>query len=262
MEAVAEQVVGKAGRRVLGGVKPGDRYGKLVVIERDYSHADLRYAYWLCRCDCGKTCVVRNDRLFHGVTKSCGCLRSCAHRASKYKTNVPRGEFKRVPGLWGFAAVWRAMQTRCDNPSAWGYEYYGGEGKMVCERWRDFGNFRADLFEEYCTQKLLYGSVSIDRKDMKLGYEPGNTQFIGAYAQNGNTRKNKWFIAENTETGIVVFYRNVAAFARRFGLRVNAIRYGLYVKISRDKPYRGWLLRLLTDEEIVEKREQGLIPRG
>lgn len=50
----------------------GNRYGKLVVLERaeNNKYGDAR---WLCQCDCGNTTIVKGVSLRNGHTKSCGC---------------------------------------------------------------------------------------------------------------------------------------------------------------------------------------------
>ena len=53
----------------------GNRYGRLVVIERAEMTNDRRMAYWLCKCDCGNTKIARGVDLRCGGTRSCGCLR-------------------------------------------------------------------------------------------------------------------------------------------------------------------------------------------
>lgn len=52
------------------------RFGRLVVIERDFSYPSGagKSAYWKCKCDCGNTISVRQDKLKNGITQSCGCL--------------------------------------------------------------------------------------------------------------------------------------------------------------------------------------------
>jgi hypothetical protein len=52
------------------------KFGKLTVIERYIDETTLKYkcSYWLCRCDCGKTRIIRGTSLIEGDTKSCGCL--------------------------------------------------------------------------------------------------------------------------------------------------------------------------------------------
>lgn len=62
-------------------VHPGDRYGMLTVIARveDGPRRQVRY---LCRCDCGASCVVRACSLRAGSQRSCGCLRRERMRAA------------------------------------------------------------------------------------------------------------------------------------------------------------------------------------
>lgn len=46
----------------------GERYGKLVVLQRESNST-----HWLCQCDCGNTTSVTTGDLRSGHTKSCGC---------------------------------------------------------------------------------------------------------------------------------------------------------------------------------------------
>ena len=50
----------------------GERYGRLTVIERDYSRPKGT-AYWYCKCDCGNTVEVYGTQLKNGKM-SCGCI--------------------------------------------------------------------------------------------------------------------------------------------------------------------------------------------
>lgn len=52
----------------------GQRFGRLVVLCR--AEGKNGRSYWLCRCDCGKDCVVQGQLLRNGHTKSCGCLQT------------------------------------------------------------------------------------------------------------------------------------------------------------------------------------------
>ncbi len=51
----------------------GQTFGQLDVVAFDCVRGD--YAYWRCRCSCGKETVVRGTLLRSGDTKSCGCRR-------------------------------------------------------------------------------------------------------------------------------------------------------------------------------------------
>jgi len=52
----------------------GNRYGRLVVLERKGSNIKSGLAMWKCLCDCGNEITVRGSSLRCGATKSCGCL--------------------------------------------------------------------------------------------------------------------------------------------------------------------------------------------
>ena len=61
-----------------GKTKPGDRYGKLTVVEQAgvklIGKARSRQTQWLCQCDCGNQIVVTGHQLRTGGTRSCGCV--------------------------------------------------------------------------------------------------------------------------------------------------------------------------------------------
>lgn len=52
----------------------GQRFGRLVAIERDYSLQGGK-PKWFCQCDCGNITSARASSLKSGDTKSCGCIR-------------------------------------------------------------------------------------------------------------------------------------------------------------------------------------------
>ena len=51
----------------------GQNSGRLLVLY-ECGRAKDGCVLWKCRCDCGKECVVRSDRLKNQRTQSCGCL--------------------------------------------------------------------------------------------------------------------------------------------------------------------------------------------
>lgn len=52
----------------------GMRFGKLVCLEPSEERDAAGNTQWLCRCDCGKTCLAAVGHLRSGYRKSCGCL--------------------------------------------------------------------------------------------------------------------------------------------------------------------------------------------
>jgi 5-methylcytosine-specific restriction endonuclease McrA len=53
----------------------GQRFGRLTVLGDSHKRDKRGVILWQCRCDCGKTTLVRTFCLTTGQTKSCGCLR-------------------------------------------------------------------------------------------------------------------------------------------------------------------------------------------
>ncbi len=52
----------------------GERFGKLVCLKLCEEKGRHGNTQWLCRCDCGKTCIASLSQLRAGNKKSCGCL--------------------------------------------------------------------------------------------------------------------------------------------------------------------------------------------
>jgi len=77
------------------------------------------------------------------------------------------------------------MNQRCSNPNATGYRYYGGRGITVCERWRTFEPFLADMGEQPAMR------MSIDRIDVNGNYEPSNCRWLSMTKQQLNRRNNR-----------------------------------------------------------------------
>lgn len=56
----------------------GERFGKLVVLEKTDRRKKSGNSIMLCRCDCGNIIEVATNSLHSGNTKSCGCLKQRA----------------------------------------------------------------------------------------------------------------------------------------------------------------------------------------
>lgn len=75
------------------------------------------------------------------------------------------------------------MIRRCAVKTAANWEDYGGRGIAVCDRWRVFENFLADMGERPA-------GTTLDRLDNDGDYTPGNCEWRTPKAQAGNRRNS------------------------------------------------------------------------
>jgi hypothetical protein len=74
------------------------------------------------------------------------------------------------------------MIKRCTKPRTAGFKYYGGRGIRVCERWKSFENFLADMGRRPAP------NLSLDRINNDGNYEPSNCRWATALEQVHNRR--------------------------------------------------------------------------
>lgn len=103
------------------------------------------------------------------------------------------------------------MQQRCRNKSNKGYYGYGARGIKVCDEWKSFWQFLADMGPRP-------KGCSLERIDNNGNYEPSNCRWATSREQQLNTRKNVW-LTFNGETLCQTDW------ARKLGVKEQVISY-------------------------------------
>lgn len=202
----------------------GLRFGRLLVKSKLEEKGLRGKTLWECLCDCGNIIKVPTGSLSGYNTKSCGCLNR-DRLIQRNKENATHG-LSRTP----LYINWGGMIQRCTNIKDPHFKDYGARGIKVCDRWRSFENFLADMGPKPTPDH------SIERRNNNGNYEPSNC-YWGTYIDQANNRRSNTLLLykdkEYTATQL----------AREHGINVETFYYRLTV---------GW-----TIEEAVETPIKG-----
>lgn len=155
-------------------LQAGEVFGRLTVLRegapRHYAGKITRSMR--CRCECGNETEVMVSALRRGLTTSCGCF--WRERITKHGKATSR-----------VYSIWEHMIQR-GSPHHADAKHYHNRGIRVCERWKTFENFYADMGDP------PHG-MELDRyPDNNGNYEPGNCRWATRKQQMHNVRTNVW----------------------------------------------------------------------
>jgi hypothetical protein len=155
-------------------VAVAERFGRLTVAALA-PPAKSRQRRWRCVCDCGGETITRSDNLTRGRAQSCGC------RQKEAVTEICKSRATHGLSRSRIYVSWCHMIDRCLNPNNAKFHHYGERGITVCERWKKFDNFYADMGE-------MPDGLTLERRDNSKGYSPDNCVWATYTEQNRNRR--------------------------------------------------------------------------
>ncbi len=185
----------------------GKRFGRFTVLSRENEPRNGHYRC-LCQCKCGTKKIVDAGHLKSGHTVSCGCKR--------IKHGMSRGITY---------SSWASMIGRCFSSTHAKYHAYGAKGIRVCDAWLSFTSFLHDMGERPNRE------YSIDRKNNKGHYEPGNCRWATRIQQRNNQgldSRGRIRLTLNGET------HNLRCWAEKTGIKQGTLARRYYAKWSHE----------------------------
>jgi hypothetical protein len=169
---------------VLKRYEDGENINSLILIEEVGRYdSGRRRGLFLCP-HCTNLFETRISHVSSGWTASCGCI---------FKGNRKHGNTLRSGYRSSTYKSWYSMIRRCND-----YDRYGKKGVVVCDRWKDFNNFLADMGERPSPKH------TIDRfPDKKGNYEPGNCRWATPKQQARNLTTNLLVVYNGVEKTLV-----------------------------------------------------------
>lgn len=155
----------------------GQKFGRLTVLSHvPQKHTSTKAKYYLCRCDCGNTAIVRGTHLTSGKIVSCKCYQKERQIQAATSHGMSKQRIYRI---------YRNMLNRCYYPKHPEFKYWGGRGIKVCDEWReDFLNFY-----NWALSNGYENNLSIDRIDVDGNYTPLNCRWATPKEQVHNRRE-------------------------------------------------------------------------
>ena len=124
--------------------------------------------------------------------------------------------------------IWSSMKQRCYDPNVKAYEYYGGRGIKVCDRWLN------SFYDFLCDMGKRPNGTSIDRKDVNGNYEPENCRWATKHQQMANKRNS------NENIGVHIFQKGWRANYQKGELKLKKLFKSKELAIKQRKEWEEY----------------------
>lgn len=144
----------------------GQKFNKILVIEKTNKICPDRCYEWMCKCDCGEIIYISSFKIKHG----CGMCRKCGRKSSANYLSTGIGE---LSGSYFGNVLWnaKARKLNFDITKEFAYDLFVKQNGKCAMTGLDIslGGLPGERVEQ---------TASLDRKDCKFGYTEDNVQWI------------------------------------------------------------------------------------
>ena len=165
------------------------KFGRLTIInevEPYISPQRIKFRKMLVRCICGNYKEILLSSLRYGLSQSCGCLHK--EKLKKTPRNLKHGLHSHP-----LYKIWADMKQRCYNSNCKDYEYWGGKGIKICNKWIN----NPKKFIKWALKNGWKKGLLVDREDNDENYTPDNCRFVDA----GLSQRNKRLLDSTNTSG-------------------------------------------------------------
>lgn len=205
----------------------GQKFGRLTVLKQSHKKQQIKkngnlgnfIYYYICKCDCGNTCIVEKFHLKYGHTQSCGCLK----KEKIKKVNLKHGlEKSRL------YHIWQGIKKRCLNPKEHNYSQYGAIGIKICDEWKE----NSKNFIDWALANGYQDSLTIDRIDVNGNYEPSNCRWVNMKTQCRNRRNSIKISYQNEELLLIEWCEKLNLKYKKVYLRLKRYNWSIEKALS------------------------------
>jgi hypothetical protein len=139
----------------------GNKYGRLTVVEISKKVSANGRSYWVCKCDCGNTTIVRGSHLKNGSVQSCGCY-SDERRLKGL-----------LPGEAGFNSLFSEYRKGARNKKL-NFSLSKEEFKILVTGNCFYCGQGPSQLSKSSSEHSIFLHNGVDRVDNSRGYESGN----------------------------------------------------------------------------------------